>query len=164
MKRIIKSFLCIVLLLLIIRLSFYGILYVGIFLHDKYPAFFYEGDKTVPENDIIYLEKLSVRDLRLDMQSKYNDGTTYYRKCYIVKKNYLSKKKIYQLLSNYCKEYYKNHNSYDEVGFFFYEECGRMPWFWINDGFFPDLEINSNCLICRFFISKEEVKFFEGGE
>lgn len=66
-------------------------------------------------------------------------------------------------LLDYCKDYYKNHNSYDEIGFFFYEECGRMPWFWNNDGFFPDLEMNSDCLICRIFISKEEVKFLEGG-
>ena len=91
----------------------------------------------------------------------------------LVAKNIISDSNLFFYLYNFSqsttfeynsKEYYKNHNSYDEVGFFFYEECGRMPWFWNNDGFFPDLEINSNCLICRFFISKEEVKFFEGGE
>lgn len=150
--------------MLIIQFSFYGILYFGIFFHDKYPAFFYEGDKTVLEEDVIYLEKLSVRDLRLDIQSKYNDGTTYYRKSYIVKKNHFSKKKIYQFLANYCREFYEKHNSYDEIGFFFYEECGTMPWFWNDDGFFPDLEMNSDCLICRIFINKGEMKLLKGGE
>lgn len=128
-----------------------------------YPSLTYKGDKTVLEEDVIYLEKLAIRDIRLDVNSKYADGTTYHKKNYIVKKNRLSKKKTYQLLSNYCKEYYENHNSYDEIEFFFYEECGTMPWFWNNDGYFPDLEMNSSCLICRVFISKEEIKFMEGG-
>ena len=137
--------------------------YIDMYIAIANPALRYKGDRTVPNEDVIYLENLIVRDLRLDMDSKYIDGTSYCHKSYIIKNNHLSKKKIYQLLSNYCKEYYESHKFYDKIGFFFYGECGTMPWFWNNEGYFPDLEMNSNCLICRFFISKEETKFFEGG-
>ncbi len=134
-------------------------MYIDLF----YPSIRYDGDKSVPEEDVIYLEKLTIRDIRVEVNSKYDDGTTYYRKSYIVKKNHLSKKKIYQLLSNYCEEYYAEHDNYDKIGFFFYGECGTMPWFWNNEGYFPDLEMNSDCLICRCFASKDGIKLIEGG-
>ena len=127
-----------------------------------YPSLTYKGDKTVPEEDVIHYEKITLRDLRLDEVLHYEEYTRHL-KYYIVKSNHLSEKKIYRLLSNYCKDYYENNNSYDEIGFFFYEESGTMPWFWNNAGYFPDLEMNSGNLICRVFISKEEIKFMEGG-
>ncbi len=141
---------------LVRHMSVYIDMYIALF----YPSIRYEGNKSVPEEGIINYEKITFRDLRLD---EYNEYSERFYKFYIVKKNHISKKKIYRLLSNYCKEYYENNNSYDEIGFFFYEECGMMPWFWNNDGFFPDLEMNSGNLICRVFISKEETRFMEGG-
>lgn len=141
---------------------FYGVLLFELYIGFWRPDLTYKGDKTVLEEDVIHYEKITLRDLRLDQYRNY-EGYTRHLKYYIVKSNNFSEKKIYRLLSNYCKEYYENNNSYDEIGFFFYEECGTMPWFWNNDGYFPDLEMNSSCLICRVFISKEEIKFMEGG-
>lgn len=162
-KMLLKIILLLIGAIVIPIILFYGVLLFELYIGFKRPDLTYKGDKTVLEEDVIYLEKLKIRDIRLDENSKYADGTTFHRKNYIVKKNHISKKKIYQLLSNYCKEYYENHNSYDKIGFFFYEECGTMPWFWNNKGYFPDLEMNSSCLICRVFISKEETKFIESG-
>ena len=127
------------------------------------PDIIYKGNKTVSKEDIIYLDKITLRDLKIYESSSYYGEKTHFLKYYLIKGSFLSKKNLKAKLLDYCKDYYKNHNSYDEIGFFFYEECGRMPWFWNNDGFFPDLEMNSDCLICRIFISKEEVKFLEGG-
>lgn len=162
----IKKFLKIIPLLIgatvIPIMLFYGVLLFELYIGFWRPDLTYKGDKTVLEEDVIHYEKITLRDLRLDQYRNY-EGYTRHLKYYIVKSNNFSEKKIYRLLSNYCKEYYENNNSYDEIGFFFYEECGTMPWFWNNDGYFPDLEMNSSCLICRVFISKEEIKFMEGG-
>lgn len=140
---------------LVRHMSVYIDMYIALF----YPSIRYEGNKSVPEEDIINYEKITFRDLRLD---EYNEYSERFYKFYIVKKNHISKKKIYRLLSNYCKEYYENHNSYDKIGFFFYGECGMMPWFWNNDGFFPDLEMNSENLMCRFFASKDGIELKKG--
>ena len=47
-------------------LLFYCYLYVVLSLRTEYPGLFYEGNRTVPEEDIVYLEKLTIRDLRQD--------------------------------------------------------------------------------------------------
>ena len=159
-KILLKAILLLIGAIVIPIMLFYGVLLFELYIGFWRPDLTYDGDKTVPEEDVIHYEKITFRDLRLD---EYNEYSERFYKFYIVKKNHISKKKIYQLLSNYCKEYYENNNSYDEIGFFFYGECGMMPWFWNNDGFFPDLEMNSGNLICRVFISKEETRFMEGG-
>ncbi|MDE5776264.1 MAG: hypothetical protein K2H67_05235 [Treponemataceae bacterium] len=161
-KGLLKAILLLIGAIVIPIMLFYGVLLFELYIGFWRPDLTYDGDKTVLEEDVIHYEKIALRDLRLDQYRNY-EGYTRHLKYYIVKSNHLSKKKIYQLLLNYCKEYYENNNSYDEIGFFFYEECGTMPWFWNDEGFFPDLEMNSGNLICRVFISKEGIKLIEGG-
>ncbi len=143
---------------------FYGVVFFQLYIALEHPALIYKGDKTVPKEDVIYLEKLKIRDLHLDQYRNYGECTRHF-KYYIVKKNFLSRKRLYKQLSQYCVDYYKNLNiyDYDEVRFFFYEESSTMPWFWNNDGFFPDLQSNSGCLICKCFVSKDGIKLIEGG-
>ena len=141
----------------IILYIFIGI--IGLYIALARPDITYKGDRTVPEKDIIRLEKITLRDLKQDRI--YSNNTC--SKFYIVKNNFLSQKKLHKELSIFCCKYYDEQNEFDELTFIFYEECATMPWFWNNDGYFPDLEMNSNCLVCRFFISKGETKFFEGG-
>lgn len=105
--------------------------YIDMYIAIANPVLRYKGDRTVPDEDVIYLENLIVRDLRLDMDSKYIDGTTYCHKSYIIKKNHLPKKKIYQILSAYCKEYYESHNNYNEISFFSMENAGQCRGFGI---------------------------------
>lgn len=105
------------------------------------PDLIYKGDKTVKEEDIIHLRRIILRDLKIDEKWSYGEKFRLF-KYYIVKNNHLSKKMLKEQLLEYCKDFYKN-NNYDEIAFFFYEECGTMPWCWNNEGFFPDLEMNS---------------------
>ena len=149
-------------LLLILAVMLPIILYIFIGIIDLYialvyPDITYKGDRTVPEEDVIRLEKITLRDLKQDII--YSDNTC--SKYYIIKKNHLSKKRLYEQLSQYCSEYYNNDN-YDEIGFFFYEECSTMPWFWNNDGYFPDLEINSEHRICGYRVTKDGISLREG--
>lgn len=153
MRMLLKAILLLIGAIVIPIILFYGVIVFKLYIGFERPDLTYKGDKTVLEEDVIYYEKITFRDLRLDQYRNY-EGYTRHLKYYIVKSNHLSEKKIYQLLSNYCKEYYENNNSYDEIGFFFYEECGTMPWFWNDEGFFPDLEYNSDNEIITYRINK----------
>ena len=124
------------------------------------PDLTYKGDKRVPEADIIHLDKITLRDLREDHFIE-GGGSTRYSKRYIVKKNYLSRKKLKAELLEYCKDYYEKNNTYDQIAFIFYEEDGRMPWFWNDDGYFPDLEYNSDLILGRCFVDKKGCRFRE---
>ena len=125
------------------------------------PDLTYKGDKTVPEADIIHLDKITLRDLREDHVIESGGKPTHYSKCYIVKKNNLSRKKLKAELIEYCKDYYEKNNTYDQIAFIFYEEGGRMPWFWNDDGYFPDLEYNSDLILGRCFVDKKGCRFRE---
>ena len=134
---------------------------IGIYIALVYPDITYKGDRTVPEKDIIRLEKVTLRDLRLDEYTKY-EGSSLFIKYYIVKKNLLSKRKLNDQLSKYCNDYYNNDcNDHDIISFHFYEEAGTMPWFWNNDGYFPDLEMNSENLIAVYWITENDILFRE---
>lgn len=122
------------------------------------PDLIYKGDKTVKEEEIINLGKILLRDLKKDEKWNYG-GKDRLFKYFIVKKNHLSKKKLKDQLLEYCKEYYSKNNNYDEIAFFFYEECGTMPWYWNNEGFFPDLEMNSEHRIAAFWVTEDNITF-----
>ena len=159
MKKLLKIFLTIISLLLFIQLLFYCYLYVALSLRTEYPGLFYEGNRTVPEEDIVYLEKLTIRDLRQDRVWEEDNELWKY---YILKKlPFQSKKMIKEILSNYCKDFYDSHNAYDQIIFVFYKEGGRMPWFWNNDDFF-DLEYNSGLILGSCFVDKKGCRFREG--
>ena len=129
---------------------------IGIYIALVHPDITYKGDRTVPEKDIIRLEKITLRDLKQDII--YSDNTC--SKYYIIKKNHLSKRKLNDQLSKYCNDYYNNDcNDHDIISFHFYEEAGTMPWFWNNDGYFPDLEMNSKYRIYKCWVSKDWIKF-----
>ncbi len=140
---------------------FYGELLFEFYMALERPDLTYKGGKTVPEEDIIHYGKITLRDLRLDECITYN-GDTLFIKYYIVKKNLFPKKKLNKLLSQYCSEQYNKCNSYDIMSFHFYRECGKMPWYWNDEGYFPDLEANSDCKIGVFWISKDGIEFGAG--
>ena len=147
-------------LLLILAVMFPIILYIFIGIIDLYialvyPDITYKGDRTVPEEDVIRLEKITLRDLKQDRI--YSNNTC--SKFYIVKNNFLSQKKLHKELSIFCCKYYDEQNEFDELTFIFYEECATMPWFWNNDGYFPDLEMNSENLIAVYWITKDGLVF-----
>ena len=128
---------------------------IGIYIALVHPDITYKGDRTVPEKDIIRLEKITLRDLKQDRI--YSNNTC--SKFYIVKNNFLSQKKLHKELSIFCCKYYDEQNEFDELTFIFYEECATMPWFWNNDGHFPDLEMNSKYRIYKCWVSKDWIKF-----
>ena len=135
---------------------FYGVLLFELYIGFWRPDLTYKGDKTVPEEDVIYYEKITLRDLRLD--DVYTDDYSNEKEChkyFIVKKNHLSFEKLHEQLSQFCRDYYKNQTEYDEVHFHFYEECATMPWYWNDEGHFPDLEANSENEIGAYGIYKD---------
>ncbi len=124
------------------------------------PDLRYNGDRTVNEQDIIRLEWVTLRDLRMDESREYeDDGIKLLRKSYIVKKNFLSTEKLHKELSSFCYDYYDNQSEFDEIDFDFYRECPEMPWFWNNDGYFYDLETNWDNLVAVYGIGKEGLAF-----
>lgn len=131
--------------------------FVDMYIAFAYPCIRYKGDKTVKEDDIIHLEKILLRDLRLD-HCWNNEGKTELVKYFIIKNNHMSKKKLKAQLLKYSKEYYTI-NNYDKIVFFFYEESGTMPWYWNNEGYFPDLEMNSDQCVAVFSISGNNITF-----
>ena len=68
----------------IILYIFIGI--IGLYIALARPDITYKGDRTVPEKDIIRLEKITLRDLKQDRI--YSNNTC--SKFYIVKNNFLS--------------------------------------------------------------------------
>ena len=74
----------------IILYIFIGI--IGLYIALARPDITYKGDRTVPEKDIIRLEKVTLRDLRLDEYTKY-EGSSLFIKYYIVKKKSSFEKK-----------------------------------------------------------------------
>lgn len=119
------------------------------------PDISYRGSKVVPQKDIICLKEITIRYLHHDIVYEKNNTCW---KHYIVKKNYLSKEKLKSQLLEYCTNYYRSHNNFNEIVFYFYKESSTIPWFWSNNGYFPDLEMNSEYCIYAFYVSKDRVK------
>ena len=132
-KIILCVVLCIVSLPLLRLLAIYGIIYVEFGLHDKYPSLFYEGDKNVPQEDVIKIGNVYMRDLKKDRISDDNE-TRYVYKYYILKKNKLSPSDLNEILSDYCGDFFDAQAEYDEIQFCIFKECPRMPWYWNDDG------------------------------
>lgn len=131
----------------------------------EHPGIKYGGDKSVPKEDVIRYGNITLRDLRLD--KVYTDDYSNEKECYkyfITKKNLLSLKKLHEQLSQFCCNYYKNQTEYDEVHFLFYRENRKMPWFWNNEGFFPDLEMNSKNLIGAYGVNNDGIMNFWVGK
>lgn len=141
----------------IILYIFIGI--IGLYIGLERPDITYKGNRSVPKEDVVHYGKITLRDLRMDKYTKY-EGSSLFLKYYIVKKNHLSKRKLNNQLSKYCNDYYNNNcNNHDIISFHFYEETGTMPWFWNNDGDFPDLEMNSQNLIAVYWITTDGLAF-----
>lgn len=58
------------------------------------PDLIYKGDKTVSKKDIVYLDKITLRDLRIRESSSYYGGKTHFIKYYLIKRNFFSQKKL----------------------------------------------------------------------
>ena len=74
---------------------FYGVIVFKLYIGFERPDLTYDGDKTVPEEDVIHYGKITLRDLRLDHieTNKYNGE----RKCckyFLVKGRHFSLKKL----------------------------------------------------------------------
>ena len=154
-KKLLKAIILLIGATLIPIILFYGVIVFKLYIGFERPDLTYDGDKTVLEEDVIYYEKITLRDLRLDYieTNKYNGE----RKCckyFLVKGRHFSLKKLDEQLSKYCFDYFDSQNEYDEIHFHFYEESGTMPWFWNNEGYFPDLEYNSDNEIITYRINK----------
>ncbi|MDE6719042.1 MAG: hypothetical protein K2J68_04205 [Treponemataceae bacterium] len=135
---------------------FYGILLFELYIGFWRPDLTYKGDKTVPEEDVIYYGKITLRDLRLDKVYTYDyDNRKECHKYFVVKKNHLSFEKLHERLSQFCRDYYKNQTECDEVNFHFYWECAKMPWYWNDEGHFPDLELNPVNKIGAYGVNKD---------
>ena len=85
-KIVLCVVLCIIALPLIRKLAICGILFVEFGLHDKYPSLFHKGDKNVPQEDIIKIGNIYMRDLKMDRISNDKESRYIY-KYYILKKN-----------------------------------------------------------------------------
>lgn len=107
-----------------------------IFVGVTHPYLNYEGDKTVPKEDVIHYGYLTFRDLRMDEYTTC-DGKNLYVKVYLLKGSILPKK---LLLQKYCKEQFDACKTHDIMSFRFYRVSGKMPWFWKDEEPFPDLE------------------------
>ncbi len=131
-------------------------LVVGFYVGFYRPDLTYDGDKSVPEEDVIRYGKITLRDLRLDRvyTDDYGNGKECH-KYFLVKKNHLSFEKLHEQLSQFCRDYYKNQTEYDEVDFDFYSECAYMPWYWNDEGHFPDLEMNHENIIGAYGVYKD---------
>lgn len=104
---------------------------------------------------MIHYGWLTFRDLRMDKHTEYN-GRPLCIKYYIVKKTFLPRKK---LLEKHCNEQYDNFKGYDIMAFHFYNEAGKMPWFWKNEEPFLDLEMLSDCMLGVFWVTDDEIEF-----
>lgn len=144
-------------LLLIGAIMFpFFVIFIDAYIMFEYPGIKYYGDKTVPGEDVVRYGKITLRDLRLDKvyTDNYGNGKECY-KYFLVKKNHLSFEKLHEQLSQFCCDYYKNQTRYDEVHFLFYRENRKMPWYWNDDGYFPDLETNSKNRIGVYGVYKD---------
>ena len=128
----------------IILYIFIGI--IGLYIGLERPDITYKGNRSVPKEDVVHYGKITLRDLRMDKYTKY-EGSSLFLKYYIVKKNHLSKRIL------------RNGKFSCKLVFDSYEECSTMPWFWNNDGYFPDLEMNSQNLIAVYWITKDGLAF-----
>lgn len=156
-----KGLLKAILLLIGAILFPFFVIFIDAYITFEHPDIKYNGDKSIPKEDVIRYGKITLRDLRMDECTTYN-GDTLFIKYYIVKKNHFSKRQLNKLLAKYCSEQYNKCDSYDIMSFHFYRECGRMPWYWNSHGYFPDLEANCDSKIGVFWISKDGIEFGAG--
>lgn len=147
-KTILLFFLVILIPLIVIGIEFY--------ITSEAPALLYDGDKTVSEEDIVCFEEIIFRDLRIDKESNFDNEKQYY-KYYILRRNHFSSKINNTQLSSYCINYFNKQSNYDKIYFYFYSECGTMPWFWNSDGFFPDLEMNEKNKSAAYVVTKDKI-------
>ncbi len=135
------------------------IIVLGFYIALACPDLTYEGDRTVPEEDVIHHEKLTLRDLRVDLiETDENTGEKICKKYFLIKGYHFHSKKIYTQLLQFCFDYFAMQNAYDEIYFRFYEESGKMPWFWNEEGHFPDLFDLDDNLLVTYTIHKGELK------
>lgn len=135
-----KIFIRLLLFLIIVLFVFFSICLIVIEIQWSYPNITYKGNRTVPQEDIICLEKITLRNLKIDECRDYNNK----RRCqyYIVKNKFISREELHKELSSFCYSSYDNQNEFDVITFHFFKECREMPWFWNDKGYFPDLEWN----------------------
>ena len=157
-KIVLCVFLCIVSLPLLRLLAIYGIIYVEFGLRDKYPSLFYKGDKNVPQEDVVKIGNIYMRDLKKDRISDDKE-TRYVYKYYILKKNKLSPSDLNEILLEYCGDFFDAQAEYDEIQFCIFKECPRMPWYWNDDGFFLDLELNYKNEIATYWADREHISY-----
>lgn len=157
-KIILCVLLCIIALPLLRQLAIYGIIYVEFGLRDKYPSLFYKGDKNVPQEDVIKIGNVCMRDLKMDRVSDDNQ-TRYVYKYYILKKNKLSPSDLNEILLEYCGDFFDAQAEYDEIQFCIFKECPRMPWYWNDDGFFLDLELNYENEIATYWVDRKHISY-----
>lgn len=85
--------------------------------------------------------------------------TRYVYKYYILKKNKLSSSDLNEILSDYCDDFFDAQAEYDEIQFCIFKECPRMPWYWNDDGFFPDLELNYENEIATYWVDRNHISY-----
>lgn len=154
-KKYIKSILF--LLFAIFLLFFINILHIHIAL--ACPNITYQGDKTVLKEDVIYLGSIKIRDLRIDKYREFNN-TKQCHKYYIIKNTLISQKKLHEKLSSFCYKCFEEQNEFDEIHYTFYDESPTMPWFWNNEGYFPDLEWNQDNIIAAYGVNNLGMKYW----
>ncbi len=157
-KIIVCVVLCVVFLLLLWWLAIYGIVYVQFGLRDKYPSLFYKGDKNVPQEDIVKIGNVYMRDLKMERASNDKESRYVY-KYYILKKNKLPPQNLNENLLDYCGVFFDAQSEYDEIQFVIFKECPKMPWYWNNEGFFPDLELNYENEIATYWVDKDNISY-----
>ena len=155
-----KGLLKAILLLIGAILFPFFVILIDAYITFEHPGIKYNGEKSVPKEDVIHYGKITLRDLRMDECAAHN-GNTHFVKYYIIKKNHFSERQLDRLLSQYCSELYNKCYSYDMMSIHFYMECSKMPWYWNDGGHFPSLYENSDCEIGIFWISKDGIGFHD---
>lgn len=93
----------------------------------SYPNITYKGNRTVPQEDIICLEKITLRNLKIDECRDYNNK----RRCqyYIVKNKFISREELHKELSSFCYSSYDSQNEFDVITFHFLKSVGKCLGF-----------------------------------
>lgn len=147
-------------LLFAIFLPFF-IIFVQIHIALTCPNITYQGDRSVLKEDVINLGSIKIRDLKIDKCRELNNAKQCH-KYYIIKNTFISQKKLHEKLSSFCYKCFEEQNEFDEIHYTFYDESPTMPWFWNNEGYFPDLEWNQDNIIAAYGVNNLGMDYWLG--
>ena len=65
----------------------------------------------------------------------------------------------FSALAQATGDFFDAQAEYDEIQFCIFKECPRMPWYWNDDGFFLDLELNYENEIATYWADRGHISY-----